>query len=75
LLPELICLLKEAKIKGKRLAKKFFLHQAAGLQGIYVPSLYQVSYLDGKYQVLSPLVPEASPTIKRQFVPACPRHP
>jgi radical SAM family uncharacterized protein len=75
LLPELICLLKEAKIKGKRLAKKFFLHQAAGLQGIYVPSLYQASYLDGKYQVLSPLVPEASPTIRRQLVSRMPQAP
>jgi radical SAM family uncharacterized protein len=75
LLPRLIDLFKEYKSKGNRLAKKEFLRQAARLPGVYVPSLYEVSYLDGQYQILSPTVPEASPTVRRQLVSQMPQAP
>ncbi len=75
LLPELVNLIKEYKAGGKRVAKKEFLRQAARLPGVYVPSLYEVSYIDGQYQVLTPAVPEAGPAVRRQMVPRMPPAP
>jgi len=43
---EVIDLYKEAKAKG--LSRQEFLHLASKIQGVYVPSLYEVSYNDDK---------------------------
>jgi radical SAM family uncharacterized protein len=54
--------------------KEELLRQAATLPGIYVPSLYQVSYhKDGTLASIAPKVPEAKLTIERQIVVKLPR--
>ena len=75
LLPGLIDLFKTYKQPGGKFDKKALLHAAAKLPGTYVPALYEASYLDGQYQILMPLVPEASKTIRRQIVATLPLPP
>ncbi len=52
-LPELIALYRAARSAG--LSKKDFLRRAAGIQGLYVPSMYEVSYhTDGTIAAVAP---------------------
>ena len=54
LLPELVDLYRRAK--GENWDKPRFLRAAAGIQGVYVPSLYNVSYHeDGTIAAIAPL--------------------
>ncbi len=54
LLPEVVNLLRRAKLEGW--SKPQFLRQAAQIEGVYVPSLYAVSYQeDGTVQSITPL--------------------
>ena len=63
---------QEAKKAGED--KQDFLHQAASIPGIYVPSLYEVRYhTDGCVAEIRPQVPEAPPRIVKQM--ACPLPP
>jgi radical SAM family uncharacterized protein len=55
--------------KAQRTAKNQLLQQVAAIQGIYVPSLYNVAYHpDGRLKSFTPTVPEAKPTIQRRIV-------
>jgi radical SAM family uncharacterized protein len=50
--------------------KKKLLEQAAGLPGVYVPGLYEVSYKqDGTIAGIEPKIPQARLPIERQIVP------
>ena len=50
---ELLTLLRQAKLEGWR--KEDFLLKAAGIQGIYVPSLYHIAYKpDGTVESITP---------------------
>lgn len=63
---ELMDLYKEMKSKGS--SKKEFLRKAADIQGIYVPSLYDVSYNeDGTVCRIAPL-DGVSPTVKKRII-------
>jgi radical SAM family uncharacterized protein len=54
--------------------KKKLLVEAAGLPGVYVPSLYEVSYhKDGTLASITPKVSQASLPIERQIVPKLPQ--
>ncbi|HEX7476085.1 MAG TPA: TIGR03960 family B12-binding radical SAM protein, partial [Dehalococcoidales bacterium] len=62
--------------KSTRAVKAEFLKQAAQIEGIYVPSLYEVEYqADGTLKSLTPLVPEAKPVIQRRMVAKLPPPP
>jgi radical SAM family uncharacterized protein len=64
------------KWKKSGASKKDFLKQAAQIEGIYVPSLYQVEYqADGTILKLQPLVPEAKAVIHRRMVDVMPPPP
>ena len=66
-LPELVKAYQAAKKQG--LSKKVFLERAAQMEGIYVPSFYDVSYEDdGTIQEFRRNNPTASPIIKKQVV-------
>jgi radical SAM family uncharacterized protein len=57
-------------------SKKDFFKQAAQIEGIYVPSLYQVEYkTDGIIQKMLPLTPEAKAVIHRRMVNVMPPPP
>ena len=59
-------LYKECKQKGY--SRKEFLHKAAGIPGIYVPSLYEVSYQeDGTIQAFTPKYEDVPQTVKKQI--------
>ncbi len=75
LLDSLIDLIKRHKGDSGKLDKAEFLREAAKIPGVYVPSLYEASYIDGKYQTLTPLVPETPPRVKRQLVSKLPPAP
>jgi len=75
LLPSLINLLLQHKQANGRFEKKILLREAAKLPGVYVPSLYEITYRDGTYQTLTPTIPEAAPYIKRQLVSKLPPPP
>ena len=75
MLDSLIDLIKQHKGTSGRLDKQAFLRAAAGIPGVYVPSLYEASYIDGKYQTLAPLVPEAPVKVRRQLVTKLPPAP
>ena len=75
LLPALIDLFMQHKGESGKLDKQKLLRAAVKLPGIYVPSLYEVSYIDGKYQTLTPLVTEAPPRVRRQLVSKLPSPP
>jgi radical SAM family uncharacterized protein len=56
--------------------KADFLRKAAIIEGIYVPSLYQVEYqADGLLKSITPVVPEAKPVIRRRMVEKMPLPP
>jgi len=59
--------------RSYRSDKSTFLHQAAKLPGIYVPSLYDVEYnTDGSFACISPITAEARLKIERQIVTPLP---
>lgn len=61
---ELVSLYKEHKKRGFR--KAAFLHEAAKIEGIYVPSLYEVSYHDnGTIASVSPKYDDIPMTVKK----------
>lgn len=64
---QLLDLYKENKNKGGSRAD--FLRQAAGIEGIYVPSLYQASYHeDGTLASFTPLYEDVPAVVKKQVV-------
>lgn len=75
MLPALIDLFMQHKRESGKLDKQKLLRAAARLPGIYVPSLYEVSYIGGKYQTLTPLVPGVPPRVRRQLVTRLPPPP
>ncbi|MCL5264970.1 MAG: TIGR03960 family B12-binding radical SAM protein [Chloroflexi bacterium] len=61
---------------GKGADRTALLRQAATIPGIYVPSLYRVTYSqDGTVKEVTPTAPEASPVITRRIVKALPPTP
>lgn len=52
-----------------------FLHRAAQIEGIYVPSLYEVAYGDGGLVLPRPRIPEARPVITRRILNRLPPPP
>jgi radical SAM family uncharacterized protein len=75
LLDPLMDAIKKHKGEDGRFDRTRLLREAAKIPGVYVPSLYEVNYIDGKYQTLTPLVPEAPPRVKRQIVAKLPPAP
>lgn len=64
---DLIDLYKE--YKQKRLGRKAFLHEAAKIPGIYVPSMYRVSYKeDGTIASFEPVYEDIPARIEKQIV-------
>ena len=64
---ELFDLYRSMKDQGKSRAE--FLHEAAKLEGIYVPSLYEARYhADGTIAAFQPIVPDIPAQVKRQVV-------
>ena len=63
----LLDLYKEWKNSGK--SRQDFLKAAAQIPGIYVPSLYEVTYAeDGTIAKMKPICPEAPERVKKQIV-------
>ena len=63
----LLDLYKEWKNNGK--SRQDFLKAAAQIPGIYVPSLYEVTYAeDGTIAKMQPICPEAPEKVKKQIV-------
>ncbi|MGA9350213.1 MAG: TIGR03960 family B12-binding radical SAM protein [Anaerolineae bacterium] len=61
---------------GLRIAKADFLREAAKIEGIYVPSLYDVRYHDdGTVAAVEPLVPEAKVRVRKRIVGTLPPAP
>ena len=75
LLPSLVKLFQSHQLPSGRLNKQPILEEAATLPGIYVPSLYDVTYVEECYQKLLPKTANAPPSIKRQIVSALPPPP
>lgn len=75
LLPALIDILRQHKQPNGHFNKIRILREAAKLPGIYVPSLYDIVYTDNSYQVLTPIIPEATLSIQRQLVSKLPPPP
>ena len=64
---ELLDTIRDWKRAGK--TKEQMLHQAAAIEGIYVPGFYRVDYqADGTVKCITPTVPEAKPSIQRRVV-------
>ncbi|MHB1133337.1 MAG: TIGR03960 family B12-binding radical SAM protein, partial [Chloroflexota bacterium] len=58
---------------GPRLDRQDFLRRAAGLEGIYVPSLYAVDYADdGTVTAVTPSAPEAPAVVTRALARTLP---
>ena len=67
-LPELLWLYYECRENG--LSKREFLRRAAGLEGFYVPSLYDVTYnADGTLASFAPNCAEAPARITKRVIP------
>ena len=67
-LPELLTLYYECRENG--LSKREFLRRAAGLEGFYVPSLYDVKYnADGTLASFAPNCAEAPARITKRVIP------
>ncbi len=63
-------------LKKERAPKEKLLRRLAQVPGVYVPSLYQVTYeASGLFQSITPTVTEASPSIKRRIVTELPPPP
>ncbi|HEX78800.1 MAG TPA: TIGR03960 family B12-binding radical SAM protein [Dehalococcoidia bacterium] len=59
--------------RRNKLSKREVLLQTAAIPGIYVPSLYGVEYqTGGSFKSITPISPQASPTIKRQIAAQLP---
>ena len=72
MLPRLLKLMREHRNSaGCRIDKATFLHAAAALPGVYVPSFYSIEFLDGEHQRLHPLG-IAPRTVVRQIVDPLP---
>ncbi len=57
------------RLKKAGASRREFLKAAAGIEGIYVPSLYEPSYHeDGTLAAFTPLVPEAPTRVRRVIV-------
>lgn len=57
------------KMKQERASRKDFLHEAAKIPGIYVPSLYEVSYKeDGTIAGFEPVYEDVPRTVTKQIV-------
>jgi len=70
--PELLDTFRHWKREGTT-TKEQLLRRLAGISGVYVPSLYRVQYNeDGTLKDLTPISPEASPTIRRRIVSQLP---
>jgi radical SAM family uncharacterized protein len=68
---ELLDVIRERKRASKN--KEQLLHQAATIEGIYVPTFYRVEYqADGSVKSITPTVPEAKPVIQRRIVSKLP---
>ena len=72
-LPEVLAALAEFSTRGgedgPRCDRRAFLRRAAGIAGVYVPSLYDVSYhADGTLAAVEPRLPEAPATVVRRLV-------
>lgn len=70
---ELICEVAENFIQwknaGRQGGRQGFLRQMAKLDGIYVPSLYNVTYdKKGLFKAIEPAVPEARPVIYKRLI-------
>lgn len=64
---ELLDLYKEERKNGYD--RKRFLRKAAGIEGIYVPSLYKVTYLeDGTVEAITPMYEDVPAKVKKQVV-------
>ena len=64
---ELMDLYSEVKKRGG--TKQEFLHLAAGIEGIYVPELYDVEYnSDGTVAGVTPNIPEAPARVKKRVI-------
>ncbi len=67
-LPELLLLLREKRLLGE-LSREDFLLEAAKLEGVYVPSLYEVTYLaDGRVQAISPRAEGVPSRVKKRLI-------
>ncbi len=63
---ELFDLYKDAKKKG--ISREDFLHEAAKIPGIYVPSFYEVRYKeDGTIESMNPVFDDIPKTIKKEM--------
>jgi radical SAM family uncharacterized protein len=61
---------------ASRLTKADFLREAAKIEGIYVPSLYDIRYHDdGTVKAVEPLVPEARARVRKRIVGILPPAP
>ncbi|NLB05009.1 MAG: TIGR03960 family B12-binding radical SAM protein [Fastidiosipila sp.] len=66
-LPEIIEALKSKKRNA--LTRREFLTSIAGIEGLYIPSLYDVAYLeDGRVKGIHPIDPAAPPRVKKRLV-------
>ncbi len=64
---KLFDLYKEMKSAGK--SRQEFLHEAAKIPGIYVPSFYEVSYHeDGTIEAFKPIYEDVPATVQKQLV-------
>jgi len=75
---ELVRAYREFRVSGFefRVAKADFLRRAAQIEGIYVPSLYDVRYHDdGTVAAVVPLVPEARARVRKRVVETLPPAP
>ncbi len=70
--PELTSALRDWKRAG-RTGKGDLLREVAQIPGVYVPCLYRPVYHDdGTLKSIEPAIPEAPPTVRRQFVHTLP---
>ena len=65
-LPEFVTLFQEAKKKSND--RKGLLLALSGIKGVYIPSLYEAEYFEGKFKGLMPLSEGVPKTIERAFV-------
>ena len=57
------------KMRREGASREAFLHEAAKIPGIYVPSLYQVTYReDGTIEAFTPLFDDVPATVQKQIV-------
>jgi radical SAM family uncharacterized protein len=68
-LPELLDTFRHWKGQGKRATRKQLFRKVAAIPGIYVPSLYRVTYkADGLVESVTPAVPQIKPNVQRRVV-------